>query len=376
MKPFKDILVADFGHVLSGPFTSMTLCDLGARVIKIERPGSGDDSRQFGPFKDNRSMYFESVNHGKESIALDLKNSDDKQLAINIIKKADILIENFRPGTMKKLALDYDHLKKINPRLIYASISGFGQTGTMSTLPAYDALIQGMSGFMSVTGDPNGQPTKAGPSIADMLAGVYCFSSVATALYQREKTGEGCQIDISMLDCMVTFLESDVVMDKDLHQVAERIGNRHPNIAPFNAYQCKDDLIVICAGTDKLFQSACQVMGIEATANDPDFKSNVDRLKNHVKLKENILNALKNDTTKNWYDKFVAAGVPAGFVNNVDQALKLPAVSERQMIISDGKYDLPGCPIKLSTLKESGKRSPAPDIDQDRKAIEKEFQSD
>jgi CoA:oxalate CoA-transferase len=373
-KPFKDILVADFSHVLSGPFAAMTLCDLGARVIKIERAGTGDDSRQFGPFKDNHSLYFESVNRGKESIGLNLKDPNDKQVALNIIKKADILIENFRPGTMKKLGLDYEILKKINPRIIYASVSGFGQTGTMSNLPAYDALIQAMSGFMSVTGDPNGAPTKAGPSIADMLAGVYCFSAITTALYQREKTGEGCQVDISMFDCMIAFLESDVVMDKELHKVAERIGNRHPNIAPFNSYQCKDDLLVICAGTDKLFQSACEVMELKKLANHPDFQSNVDRLKNHVKLKPQFDKALQKDYAKNWYEKFVKAGVPAGLVNNVDQALKLVAVKERDMIITTGEYDLPGCPIKLSTLKETGKRKPAPKINQDNDKVRKEFE--
>ena len=203
MKPFSGLLVADFTHVLSGPFCTMMLSDLGARVIKLERPEIGDDSRQFGPMYQDKSMYFETVNRGKESVTVDLKSPDDVRWVKNLLKKADVVVENFKPGTMNKLGLDYTSVKQLNDKIIYASISGFGQFGSMSQLPAYDEVIQAMSGFMSVTGDPNGSPTKAGPAVSDMLAGVYCFASIATALYQREKTKQGCHIDIAMLDCMI-----------------------------------------------------------------------------------------------------------------------------------------------------------------------------
>ncbi len=373
MKPFKNLLVADFTHVLSGPFTTMLLSDLGARVIKFERPVVGEDSRQFGPYVGNTSMYFENVNRGKESVAVNLKADDDLAFVKKIIEKADIVVENFRPGTMAKLGLDYDSLKKINPKIIFASISGFGQTGSMSKLPAYDELIQAMSGFMSVTGEPDGPPIKAGPSISDMLAGVYAFSSISTALYQREMTGQGCQIDISMFDCMISFLETDVVSDKVLHQDPKRIGNKHPSISPFASFTCKDNQIVICAATDKLFQLACDVLGLEDLKTNPKFILNKDRVVNRDVIFEEFNKVLVNDTVANWYDKFVKAGVPAGPINDVDQALSLPVIKDRDMLVTADPYILPGCPIKLSTLKESGKRRLAPKLNADGNKIRKEF---
>ena len=373
MKPFQDVIVADFTHVLSGPFSTMLMADLGARVIKLERPNVGEDSRQFGPFIDNVSMYFESINRGKESVALNLKDENDIELVNNIIRKADVVVENFRPGTMKKLGLGYEDLKKINPKIIFVSISGFGQVGSMSSLPAYDELIQAMSGFMSVTGESDGEPTKAGPSISDMLAGVYAFSSIATGLYQREKTGKGCQIDIAMFDCMISFLESDVVSDKVLHKIPSRIGNKHPNISPFSTFKCKDKQIVICAATDKLFQIACDVMGLCKLKTDTRCKSNIDRLKNNTYIHNEFEKALASETVSKWYDRFVEAGVPAGPIYNVDQALNLPTVTERQMTVQAGKYILPGCPIKMSSYKETGKRKVAPALDQDGDKVRKEF---
>ncbi|WP_192484704.1 MULTISPECIES: CaiB/BaiF CoA transferase family protein [Cysteiniphilum] len=373
MKPFDGLLIADFTHVLSGPFCTMLLCDLGARVIKLERPEVGEDSRQFGPFIDGISMYFETVNRGKESVGVNLKDHNDLALVKNIIKQADVVVENFRPGTMAKLGLDYDALCKINPRVIFASISGFGQSGSMSQLPAYDELIQAMSGFMSVTGEPDGPPIKAGPSVSDMLAGVYCFSAITTALYQREKTGKGCQIDIAMFDAMLSFLESDVVSDKMLHKIPSRIGNKHPNISPFSTFKCKDDDIVICAATDKLFASACDVMGLNLPKNDPKCQSNKDRLAHNDLIKAAFEKSLGNDTVANWYDKFVKAGVPAGPINNVNQALNLKVVKERDMIVKAGKYQLPGCPLKFSTNKETGTRKEAPKVNADGAKIKKEF---
>lgn len=373
MKPYAGLLIADFTHVLSGPFCTMLLADLGARVIKLERPQAGDDARQFGPIYNQKSMYFESVNRGKESVAVNLKDPDDIKFIKNLVKKADVVIENFKPGTMKKLGLDYESVQKWNPSLIYASISGFGQTGSMSSLPAYDELIQAMSGFMSVTGETDGPPLKAGPSISDMLAGVFCFSSIATALYQREKTKQGCQIDIAMFDCMLSFLESDVVSDRVLHQIPQRMGNKHPNISPFSTFQCKDAEIVICAATDALFQKTCDVLSLPELKENSACQSNMGRLKNNKLIKTQFERSLKKNTVEYWHQRFVKAEIPAGPINNIDQALNLPTVSERQMVVSTEECLLPGCPIKLSTDHESGKRNPAPALDQDGEAIRKEF---
>ncbi|QQE13723.1 CoA transferase [Planctomycetota bacterium] len=372
-KPFEGMLVADFSHVLSGPYTTMMLADMGARVIKIERPAVGDDSRQFGPFKDGVSMYFQTVNRGKESVALDLKDEGDREVAMNIVRRADVLVENFRPGTMAKLGLGYEDVHELNKRLIYASISGFGQEGSMSKLPAYDALVQAMSGFMSVTGEPDGPPIKAGPSIADMLTGVYAYAAITTALYQRSVTGQGTHIDVSMFDCMVSFLESDVVSNKVLKKNPSRIGNRHPSISPFDTFKCADDYIVICAGTDQLFGKACGVMGLDKLAEDAEMQTNQDRVINFQKLTDAFNGALGCDTAKSWYARFVEAGVPVGLVNDIEEALKLPAVKERNMLLQAGPYTLPGNPMRFSTIKVNEQVGQAPELGEQSESIKQEF---
>lgn len=373
MKPLEGILVADFTHVLAGPFCTMLLADLGARVIKLERPTTGEDSRQFGPMVDGVSMYFESVNRGKESLSVNLKDSTDVELVRNIIQKADILIENFKPGTMTKLGLDYTDVKKMNPAIIYASISGFGQTGSMSHFPAYDELIQAMSGFMSVTGDPNGPPMKAGPAIADMLAGIYCFSAISTALYQREITKQGCQIDIAMFDCMIALLGTQVVAERVLHKAPMRVGNKHAQISPFGTFKCQDDELVICAATDQLFQKACDVMNLPDLKHDPQCQTNTDRLLHNDKITHLFEHALAKDTVARWHQKFVDAGVPAGPIHNMSQALEIPAVSERMMIVRAAPYELPGCPIKLSSHIDDGVRTRAPSVNEHGNDLRQEF---
>lgn len=283
--PFEGILVVDLSHVLAGPFATMMLSDLGARVIKVERPGSGDDSRAFGPFKDEKSLYFAFVNRGKESIALNLKHPDDKALFEAMVRKADVLVENFRPGTMDKLGYTWEALQAMNPRLIYASASGYGQSGPKKVEPAYDTVIQAVSGMMSMTGAPDGPATKVGTSMADLTTGMYTFSAIASALYGREKTGHGARVDIAMLDAMFTLLEGGLMHYAATGENPPRLGNRHPSITPFDTFDAADTAFVICAGDNALFNHLCAADGRAELATDPRFVDNALRTENALALR-------------------------------------------------------------------------------------------
>ncbi len=274
-KPLNGILVIDFTHVLSGPFCTMMLADQGARVIKIERAGTGDDSRAFGPFyEDQSSVYFEFINRGKESITLNLKDPDDLNLVKKMLAKADVVVENFRPGTMGRLGLAPDALVKEYPHLIVCSISGFGQTGPMKFEPAYDTVVQALSGLMSVTGFPSGPPTRVGTSISDLSAGLFAYSAITTALVGRERTGKGTTIDVAMLDGTFALLEHGLMDALAEHIDPKRIGNSHPSIAPFDTYQCKDRMIAICCGNDHLFGKLCETLKLTEAKSDPRYASN------------------------------------------------------------------------------------------------------
>ena len=252
--PLKGLLVLDLTRVLVGPYCTMVLSDLGARVIKVEAPGIGDDSRKFGPFIEEQSAYFMSLNRGKESIALNLKNEDDKKIFEKILAKADILVENFKPGTLERWGYGWNDLKDKYPKLIYASASGFGQTGPMKELPAYDMVVQGMGGLMSVTGQPNSEPTRVGTSIGDITAGLFTAIGVNAALFDRTKTGKGTHIDVSMLDCQIAILENAIARYLSKGEIPQPMGSRHPSIAPFEAFKTKNSYIIIAAGNEKLFQ--------------------------------------------------------------------------------------------------------------------------
>ena len=258
--PLKGLLVLDLTRVLVGPYCTMVLSDLGARVIKVEAPEIGDDSRKFGPFIEEQSAYFISLNRGKESIALNLKNEEDKKIFEKILAKADILVENFKPGTLEKWGYGWSDLKDKYPKLIYASASGFGQTGPMKELPAYDMVVQGMGGLMSVTGQPNSEPTRVGTSIGDITAGLFTAIGVNAALFDRTKTGKGSHIDVSMLDCQIAILENAIARYLSKGEIPQPMGSRHPSIAPFEAFKTKDSYIIIAAGNEKLFQGMCEVL--------------------------------------------------------------------------------------------------------------------
>ena len=376
--PLKDLLVVDLTRVLVGPYCTMILSDLGARVIKVEAPEIGDDSRGFGPFIENYSAYFMSLNRGKESIALNLKNSGDKKIFEKILAKADILVENFKPGTLEKWGFGWNEVSKKYPKLIYASASGFGQTGPLKELPAYDMVVQGMGGLMSVTGHPNSEPTRVGTSIGDITAGLFTTIGINAALYDRQKTGKGSFIDVSMLDCQIAILENAIARYLSKNEIPEPMGSRHPSIAPFEAFKTKDSFLIIAAGNDKLFKSLCEVLEIPNIANNEMYKTNSLRSENIQKLKIIIEDKLKHKNTNDWIKLMENLKIPCGPIFNIKQAVENPQIKERNMIIKSyhkkiGEFKSAGNPIKMSTYKDETTRGDIPDLDEHRDKILKEF---
>ena len=376
--PLKDLLVLDLTRVLVGPYCTMILSDLGARVIKVEAPEIGDDSRKFGPFVKDYSAYFMSLNRGKESIALNLKKEDDKKIFEKILAKADILVENFKPGTLEKWGLGWKELSKKYPKLIYASASGFGQTGPLKELPAYDMVVQGMGGLMSVTGQPNSEPTRVGTSIGDITAGLFTAIGINAALYDRQKTGKGMYIDVSMLDCQIAILENAIARYLSKNEIPKPMGSRHPSIAPFEAFKTKDSYIIIAAGNDKLFESLCQTLNLNELINSSKFKSNSLRSENMDELKKFLEDKLAYKTTNEWVKQFENLKIPCGPIYNIKEAVESPQVKARNMIVKAyhkviGEFKLAGNPIKMSSYKDENKRGDIPDLDEHRNKILKEF---
>ena len=377
--PLQGLLVLDLTRVLVGPYCTMVLSDLGARVIKVEAPEVGDDSRSFGPFIEDQSAYFMSLNRGKESIALNLKNSEDKKIFEKILAKADILVENFKPGTLEKWGYGWNDVKDKYPKLIYASASGFGQTGPMNTLPAYDMVVQGMGGLMSVTGQPNSEPTRVGTSIGDITAGLFTAIGINAALYDRQKTGRGMQIDVSMLDCQIAILENAIARYLSKGEIPKPMGSRHPSIAPFEAFKTKNSYIIIAAGNDKLFDGMCQTLGISECVQDQRFKDNNTRNKHINDLKIIIEDKLKHKTTEEWVKLFTDKSIPCGPINNIKEAVENPQIQFRNMIVSAehdkiGTFKMAGNPIKMSAYKDEKTRGDIPNLDQHRAQLLKEFE--
>ena len=376
--PLKNLLVVDLTRVLVGPYCTMILSDLGARVIKVEAPEIGDDSRKFGPFIENYSAYFMSLNRGKESIALNLKNDDDKKIFEKILAKADILVENFKPGTLEKWGYGWTEVNKKYPKLIYASASGFGQTGPLKELPAYDMVVQGMGGLMSVTGQPNTEPTRVGTSIGDITAGLFTAIGINAALYDRQKTGKGTFIDVSMLDCQIAILENAIARYLAKNEIPEPMGSRHPSITPFEAFKTKDSYIIIAAGNEKLFKNLCDVLQIPEISTDDRFSTNSLRSENADQLKKIIEEKLSLKKTDEWVKEMEQLKIPCGPIFNIKQAVENPQVQERNMIISSfhktiGEFKSAGNPIKMSTYKDEKTRGDIPDLDEHREKIIKEF---
>jgi CoA:oxalate CoA-transferase len=369
--PLGGITILDLTRVLAGPYCTMVLADLGARVIKVEQPGTGDDSRAYGPFVDGGSAYFASLNRGKESIALDLKADGDRVIFEQLLARADVLVENYRPGTMEKLGYGYEQLKDRYPRLVYAAASGFGHTGPYAKRAAYDMVVQAMGGLMSITGTPGGPPVRVGTSIGDITAGLFTAIGVTTALLHRAGFGAAIKVDVAMLDCQVAILENAIARYAATGEVAGPLGARHPSITPFAAFRAGDGHLVIAAGNDALFVRLCQTLGAPKLAEDPRFKTNASRTEHWQSLSAAIEAALAARSVSDWLAILDAAGVPSGPINTVDKVLADPHVLARNMLVTatggEGKpLRMAGNPIKLSGFDDPATRRAAPKLDADR----------
>ena len=352
--PLQGVTVLDLTRVLSGPYCTMLLADMGARVIKVERPGRGDDTRAWGPpFVAGESAYFLSINRNKESVTLDFKQPDGRALLDRLVARADVLVENFRPGTMRRLGLDYDALAARHPRLIYASISGFGQDGPKRDRPGYDAVVQAEGGLMSVTGSADGPPFRLGVAIADLVAGLLAAQGITLALYARERTGRGQRVDIGMLDGVAALLSYQAGIFFATGEAPPRMGNRHPTIVPYETFAASDGEFVLAVGNDDQFRRFCGIAGLAAVAADERFATNPGRVLHYTTLRPQLADALRRRTRAEWIDALTAAGVPCGSVRDVKEVLTDPHLEARRMIecvehAAAGPIRVLGVPIKLS----------------------------
>ncbi|WP_369142524.1 CaiB/BaiF CoA transferase family protein [Streptomyces sp. R44] len=317
------IVVADFGRVLAGPYMTMLLADLGADVIKIERPGSGDDTRAWGPpFADGEATYFLGVNRNKRSVSLDLTDPGDLATARAIVDRADVLVENFRPGTMEKLGLGYEDVKAGNPGLVYCSVTGFG-TAEGARLPGYDLLVQAMGGLMSVTGEPGGQGTKAGVALVDVITGLHAGMGILAALRHRERTGEGQRVEVSLLTSLLSALTNQAAAHLAAGVVPRAMGNRHPSIAPYEVFEAQDRPLVLAVGNDRQFGALCARLGRAELAEDPRFATNTARVAHRDELVEALAGPLGTRTADGWFEELTEAGVPCGPINDLAAAFGL-----------------------------------------------------
>lgn len=368
-KPLEQITVLDLTRVLAGPFCTMLLADLGAHVVKVEMPEIGDDARHFGPFKQGQSLYFLSLNRGKQSISLNLKTEAGKQIFKELVPHVDVVVENFRPGTMDRLGLGYETLKALHPPLIYVASSGFGYTGPDSHRPAYDLLVQAMGGIMSITGWPNMPPTRVGASVGDITASLFTTIGILSALYQRTLTGAGQMIDIAMLDCQVAILENALVRYQVDGKAPQPLGNRHPTISPFQAFQTKDAYLALAIGNDKLWSTFCVTVARPDLLDDARFATNGGRTDHIDELAAIIEEILRAKTCAEWSALFDQAGIPYSPINTIDQVINHPQVLARNMIVTvedaaAGTIKIAGNPIKMAALPEEPTRPPAPEIGQ------------
>jgi CoA:oxalate CoA-transferase len=380
--PLAGLVVIDLTRVLAGPYCTLMLADLGARVIKVELPGVGDDARHVGPFistgqESPTSGYFFSVNRNKESIALDLKQPADRAIFERLLESADILVENYSPGTMHRLSYDWEVLHQRLPSLIMASISGFGQTGPYRELPAYDMVVQAMGGVLSLTGEEGGQPTRVGVSIGDLGAGMFGVIGIQAAVIERQRTGLGKHVDVAMLDSQVALLENALVRYQVEGKVPGPIGSRHPSITPFGVFKAKTGYLVLAAGNDRMFPRLCEVLGLDQLKHDSLFISNPARCENHAALKEHIERALEAHSAEEWLGNLKRAGIPCGPMNDVAAVMRDPQLRARGMLkelaLPNGESLVTaGCPVKFAGDTEAPS-TPAPALDQHRQALLQEL---
>ena len=371
MPPLDGITVLDLTRVLSGPYCTMLLADMGARVIKLEQPGKGDDTRAWGPpFLEGESAYFLSINRNKESVTLDFKQPEGRAVLDRLIAKSDVLVENFRPGTLARLGLDYQTLAAKHPRLIYCSISGFGHTGPRSKEPGYDAIMQAEGGLMSITGAADGAPYRLGVAIVDIVSGMFAAYGVAMALFARERTGRGQEVDLAMLDATVALLTYQAGNFFASGKVPARLGNRHPSIVPYETFAASDGEFVLAVGNDEQWRRFCAIAELP---EDERFATNRQRVTGYDQLRPFVADRLRTKPRQHWIDKLTAAGVPCGSVRNFQELFDDPQLAAREMLArvehaTIGQLKTLGVPIKLSDTP-GGVRTPPPTLGQHTEAV-------
>jgi len=373
-----DLKVLDLSRVLAGPFCSMLLADMGAQVIKLEMPGRGDDARAFPPFKNDLSLYFVNLNRGKQGIVLNLKTERGKSIFLELVRWCDVLLENFRPGTMERLGLGYDVLKEVNPRLVYASISGFGRTGRYRERPGYDIIGQAMGGLLSITGWPDSPPTRVGTAIGDILSALFCCIGILAALNIREKTGRGQLVDVALVDSVLASLENIPQKYFVEGEVPTRIGNRYEFVYPYDSFRARDGWVIIGVANDDMWHRFLETTGLEKLRNDSRFTTNAERVKNHASLKPEIEKWTSQRDVTSIVEQLNAQGIPSAPIYSVKDAVEDPEIAvTREMIVEStqakvGTVKLLGSPVKMSETKPKP-RGPAPELGQHTEKIMKDL---
>ncbi|HEV2686154.1 MAG TPA: CaiB/BaiF CoA-transferase family protein [Actinomycetota bacterium] len=362
--PLDGIVVADFSRVLSGPWCTMTLGDLGADAIKIERPGTGDETRGWGPpFAGGESAYYVSTNRNKRSVELDLARADHREAAVRLVKKADVIIENFRPGTMDRLGFGEAECRALNPNVVYASITGFGLNGPARDRPGYDFTIQGIGGLMSLTGEPDGDPEKVGVAISDITAGLYCAIGILAAIRHRDVTGEGQRIHVSLLGSQVAWLANQASNYLNGGLEPTRMGNKHPNIVPYQVFHASDEPFVVAVANETIWRRFCAVIQRDELADDPRFTSNAERVANRAALTEDLAHLFVEQPRATWLGKLDAAGVPCGPINTIaqvfdDEQVRALGLVEELPHPTAGTVRLVKPPFELSVTPATQRRHP------------------
>ena len=361
------VLVADFSRVLAGPYATMLLADLGATVVKVERPGSGDDTRAWGPpyAPDGQSTYFHSVNRNKRSIALDLTDPDDLAVAQHLARTCDVLVQNYKPGGLRRFGLDHASVAAVNPGVVYCSISGFG-SGEGRDLPGYDLLVQAMGGLMSITGDD--EPTKAGVAVVDVLTGLHATVAVLAALRHRDLTGSGQHVEVSLLSALLSSLVNQSSAYVGAGEVPQRLGNAHPSIAPYDLFATADRPMIIAVGNDAQFRRLAEVLQRPDLADNPDYLTNSDRVAHRDNLKADLERVLRTHGADDWQRALTASGIPCGPINTIEQAFE-----QASRLGLDPVVDAGGMPVVANPVKYTGTppqyRSAPPHVDADRAEV-------
>ena len=361
------VLVADFSRVLAGPYATMLLADLGATVVKVERPGSGDDTRAWGPpfAPDGQSTYFHSVNRNKRSIALDLTDPDDLAVALNLAQTCDVLVQNYKPGGLRRFGLDHASVAAVNPGVVYCSISGFG-SGEGRDLPGYDLLVQAMGGLMSITGDD--EPTKAGVAVVDVLTGLHATVAVLAALRHRDLTGSGQHVEVSLLSALLSSLVNQSSAYVGAGEVPQRLGNAHPSIAPYDLFATADRPMIVAVGNDAQFRRLAEVLQRPDLADNPDYRTNADRVAHRDNLKADLERVLRTHGADDWQRALTASGIPCGPINTIEQAF-----DQASRLGLDPVVDAGGMPVVANPVKYTGTppqyRSAPPQVDADRAEV-------